>query len=265
MRRGIAIILLVYCIMITTVSLIPSHNIPKINYTDWKIVTIKSLYLNPTTIKNSQMHLSFKTGWINDNANVREYPDLKSNIYETFLFGREVLFLKYNEEWCTIKYKSKLAYIHSDLISENPLKYQEYDVEDISIKSFMSYESITSKSSHQYQLQQNAYTGEYGIRKVYNRYCIAVGSYFTTEIGTYIDLVLQNGIVIPCVLADCKADKDTDNLHMKTIHDQSLVEFVINTKCIDSYVLKTGDISNVCVEWNSPIIKIKIYEKKENY
>lgn len=265
MKRAIAIVILLFYFIVITTSLIQKHNTENVKTNDENL-NQDFIHTNQiiTTI-DFQTHLLYKTGWLNDNANIREFPNLKSNIYETFLFGREVLFSQYNTEWCIIKYKDKVAYVYSELISDIPPKYQEYNVEDISIKSFMSYESISSKSSNQYQLQKNAYTGEYGIRKVHNRYCIAVGSYFTTKIGTYIDLILQNGIVIPCILSDCKADRDTDDLHMKTAHDQSLVEFIINIKNINSYVLKSGDISNACVEWDSPIIKIKIYDKKENY
>lgn len=266
MKRIIAIVILLFYFIVITALLIPNNDIQDIKMTNDENLNQDFLHINQiTTTINFQTHLLFKTGWLNDNTNIREYPDLKSNIYETFLFGREVLFSQYNAEWCIIKYKDKVAYVNSELISDIPLKLQEYDVEDRSIKSFMSYESISSKSSNQYQLQQNAYTGEYGIRKIHNRYCIALGSYFTTETGTYIDLILQNGIIVPCILADCKSDIDTDNLHMKTMHDQSLVEFIVDTKNIDSYVLKTGDISNSCAEWNSPIIKIKIYDKKENH
>lgn len=126
----------------------------------------------------------------------------------------------------------------------------------------MDYKSITSRSSRQYQLQQNAYTSEYGIRKEQDRYCVALGSYFTTDIGTYIDIILQNGTIIHCILADCKADKDTDNLHIRTMYDGSIVEFVVDTNYIDHNVLKTGDISKTCPEWESPIIKVIIYEKE---
>ena len=46
-----------------------------------------------------------------------------------------------------------------------------------SFKAYMSYTAITNTSSPQYKLQQQAYTGNYGIRMVDDRYCIAVGSY----------------------------------------------------------------------------------------
>ena len=81
----------------------------------------------------------------------------------------------------------------------------------------MSYKCITSTSSPQYKLQKNkAYTGKYGIRQVDGRYCVAIGSHFTSKIGILFDLILENGIVIPCILSDQKADEDTDSRNIVT-------------------------------------------------
>ena len=95
------------------------------------------------------------------------------------------------------------------------------------LRVIWSYKCITSKSSDQYRLQQIAYTGMYGIRQVNGRFCVAVGSAYTTQIGQYIDLVLEDGAVIPCILADCKADIHTDTNNILT-SDGSLAEFVVD-------------------------------------
>ena len=97
---------------------------------------------------------------------------------------------------------------------ESVEEVMDYTIIDVpansGFKSYMPYTAITSKNSNQYKLQHTeAYTGEHGIRQVDGRYCIALGSYFGKEIGTYYDLVLENGTVIPCILADRKADIHT--------------------------------------------------------
>ena len=88
---------------------------------------------------------------------------------------------------------------------EEPMEviaYTTYDVpKNKGFKSYMDYRAITSRSSKQFQLQNlYANTNDCGIRVVNDRYCIAVGTHFNAEIGQYLDLILENGVIIPCVL-----------------------------------------------------------------
>ena len=132
------------------------------------------------------------------------------------------------------------------------------------IKSYMSYKNITSRSSDQYKLQQMAYTGTYGIRQINGRFCVAVGSAYTTQIGQYIDLVLEDGTIIPCILGDCKADEHTDSRNILT-SDGSLAEFVVDVPSLSKTVRYTGDISTACDDWESMITRIIIYDKVEGF
>jgi hypothetical protein len=144
--------------------------------------------------------------------------------------------------------------------------YTEIDVpaQYLEHKDFKSYEdwrNIKSKNTPHYKLQNAyAYTGEDGIRMVEGRYCIAVGSYFTTRIGQYIDVVLQNGTVIKCILGDQKADAHTDDLHISHNSDGSIVEFIIDKKEMSSLVLTMGSVSYLYEEWQSPVVKILVYD-----
>lgn len=63
---------------------------------------------------------------------------------------------------------------------------------------------------------------------------IAVGSRFGTVPGQYIDLILENGIVIPCIMGDLKADEDTDLTHTFTYHSGCCSEFIIDANTIRS-------------------------------
>lgn len=153
----------------------------------------------------------------------------------------------------------------SDVETIMPSNYSNFDVPDNNtIKSYMDYRRITSKSSRQYELQHSlAYTGNHGIRMVGDRYCVAVGSYYTTTIGQYIDIELKNGNVIHGILADCKDDKDTDSTN-RLHSDGSVVEFVVDTDYLDNTAKQMGDISYVN-DWNSKIINIKVYNKIEKF
>lgn len=99
-------------------------------------------------------------------------------------------------------------------------------------RSFMAYTKVTSKTSAQYALlnSNRAYTDQKtGFRMVDGRYCIAVGSGYTQKIGTKIDLVLEDGSIIKCILGDCKSDKDTDaETHTYCKWDGSVAEFIID-------------------------------------
>lgn len=127
-------------------------------------------------------------------------------------------------------------------------------------KSYMPYTTITSKSSKQYDLQQIAYTGDYGIRMVDDRYCIAIGTAFDVDIGDCIDLILCNGEVIECVVADIKADEHTNADNITTRINGCVSEFIVDTNALDSYIKKLGNISFCCDTWQSEVKNIKIYK-----
>lgn len=204
----------------------------------------------------------YTTGWTTDSVNVRKKPNTKSNILDTYSFNTEIQYTSHNKEWAKIKYKDGYAYMHKDYISKKRNKFKEYSVPETSgFKSYMPYEAITSKSSPQYKLQhEKAYTGKNGIRQVDGRYCVAIGSYFTDEIGTLFDLVLKNGTVIPCILADQKSDKDTDSQNIITRHNGCLSEFIVDINNLKSSIKKMGDVSYFNKKWNSPVKSIRVYE-----
>lgn len=145
---------------------------------------------------------------------------------------------------------------------EVKLEFELYDAPYTSgFKSYMDYRKITTVTSPQYILQNEyAYTGNYGIRMVNDRYCIAVGSHFTTEIGQYIDLILENGTVIPCILADQKADIHTDDDNIVTIANGCMSEFVIDINFLDYLAKICGDVSRCTEEWRSRVVAVKVYD-----
>ena len=154
--------------------------------------------------------------------------------------------------------------ISNDLLNneDNKIEYTEYEVpENNGFKSFMLHTSITDKSSKQYDLQNNyAYTDESGLRKVDGRYCIAIGTAFNSEIGDYADLILDNGEVICAIISDIKADIHTDSNNIATRSNGCVSEFIVDNN-LNKYVKKHGDISYHKEEWDSPVIKIKIYNQ----
>ena len=111
-------------------------------------------------------------------------------------------------------------------------------------KAWMSY-SVFSKSSAQAKLQKKAKTGKYGIREVTGRKCVAVGTYYSKKVGDKLDITLKNGKKIKCIVADVKADKDTNKTNQVCKHNGSIVEFVVNTKKMPKSVRHSGSYSSI--------------------
>ena len=207
---------------------------------------------------------SYKTGYIKTaTAKLKKSKSSSSKTIKTLYLGQKVKYKKVSSKWAKVKKGNKVGYLLLSKISKKKQKYTTYKTPSSKIMSYMSYKAITCKSSKQYKLQQKAKTGKYGIRTVNSRYCIALGSYYTTTIGTYVDIVLKNGSVIHCILADCKADRDTDSLNQKT-PDGSLVEFIVDINKLPTMARRMGCISYCSEKWQSQIVKIKVYKKKYN-
>lgn len=145
------------------------------------------------------------------------------------------------------------------------IKFMTYDVPETSgYKSFMPYskngKSIFSSSSNQRKLQELCVTGNHGIRMYQERYCVAIGSGFNTYIGQYFDLILENGTIIPCVMADQKADCHTNSDNIVTSANGCMSEFVVDYNNLDSMAMKMGDISYCDESWNARVVSVKVYE-----
>lgn len=204
----------------------------------------------------------YTDGWTTTVVNVRQEPNTESDILDTYMFNTKVSRTEFNEDWDEIKYGDSIAYMCKKYISNEECEYVDMGVPyNSGFKSYMPYTAITSRNSPQYKLQeQSAYTGNYGIRQVNGRYCVAIGSYYTSEIGTLFDLILENGTVIPCILADQKADKDTDSSNIMTMHNGCVSEFVVDTSYLKRKAKQYGDISYCDDSWNSPVETIRLYK-----
>ena len=197
--------------------------------------------------------------------NVRRKPNTNSKVLKTISFGKKVKVSMYDKKWAVIKYKTKKgeikpAYISRKYISSKKPQFKSKSVSGDRRKSFMDWKCITSRTSPQYKLQQIASTASNGVRTVNGRYCIALGSYYTSEIGKVVDLVLKNGTVIPCVIGDQKDDSDTNSTNAIG-NDGSVGEFIVTTGSLSHKTLQSGDCSDASPGWNSPINEVRLYNK----
>lgn len=149
-------------------------------------------------------------------------------------------------------------------IIEEELFYVDLDVPlNKPFKSYMDAKFITSEGSAQYQLKYSYTLDNTGIYMVDGRYACALGSYYTTDIGTKFDIIMDSGEIIPCILADCKADEHTDNLGQYTLGNGSIVEFVVNEPTLIPNISNqwgnTGDVSTLGGMFKGEISYIRIY------
>lgn len=147
------------------------------------------------------------------------------------------------------------------IIVEKAVAESEVIIDKENFKSYMSYEAITSKSSNQYKLvnSDKAYTNQdNGLRMVDNRYCIAIGSGWGAIIGSHIDLVLENGIIIECIMSDQKSDEHTDENNKVCLSNGSIAEFLVDSKVFNKYKDDSGTV-NFIEGFDSKIIEVIIY------
>ena len=175
-----------------------------------------------------------------------------------FNFNSEISYMKVNDTFGIINYNESQVYIYlSDLCDGNT--YTSFEV--ASYPGTKTYESYTvfGKSTPQQKLQNVATTDEQGFRRLNNRYMVALGSRFTSNIGQYFDIVLANGTVIPCMLSDQKSDEHTDPTHTWTIANGS---YCCSEFCVDTAKIKAsgvdGDVSRLN-GWNSRVVEIRVY------
>lgn len=149
--------------------------------------------------------------------------------------------------------------IQEEVNNEPIVKYSLCIYNQNGFKSYMSYRCITNHSSNQYRLQEIAYTGDYGIRMIDGRYCIAVGTGTTANVGDYIDLVLNNGTVIPCVVGDIKDNQHTLQDNITTAANGCVSEFIIDNNSLASSIKRAGNVSKATESWDSPVSEFKLY------
>lgn len=129
------------------------------------------------------------------------------------------------------------------------IEFTEYALPDNpyyrGFKSYEPYDLITAQSI-QLCLQYQAVTDSNGFRLLDGRYLVAVGTFCNAPCGTYIDLILENGVLIPCIVGDIKADVHTDETNIFTVASMCASEFIVDDAI--SPVAWYGDVSMVYEE-----------------
>ena len=133
--------------------------------------------------------------------------------------------------------------------------------------SYMDWRTITDPDSEQWALQQFCYTDPTtGIRMCNGRYCIALGQEHTDRKGQYVDVTLSNGIILQCIVADCKRYCDTQGGYGVIGADGGVVEFVVDEDYLPEDVILMGsNEAQFDWAWQSPVRKVTVLDTVFNF
>lgn len=120
-------------------------------------------------------------------------------------------------------------------------------------KTYMSYKAITDTTSAQYELQQEAYTDDSGLRKIGSYYVVVMGSYYAKNIGDKFLIYLDTGEKIKVIIGDFKADEHTDETNRyRNVYNsngdyisKNVIEFIVDITTLDETAKNWGDISAI--------------------
>lgn len=171
---------------------------------------------------------------------------------------------------------------------ESPYKVYKIDNPTAHAKKiYTEYTEVKDKSSVQYRLLYGDFDGDDVADRYYDkesyvrvitdaygieRYCVAVGSYWAEgKIGRYIDFVLDNGNVIPCITCDVKQDIHTVGKNGKYGYiANDIIEFYTDPskKFVDwdnvtgqGLRYKAGDVSTAKEEFNGCVVRVIVYDE----
>ena len=173
------------------------------------------------------------------------------------------------------KIESNITYVE-DISCKSGTKSKsnksEYGIPDYdtSFKTYMDYRKITDKSSAQYMLQMESYTDDMGLRKYEDHYIVAMGTYYSDNVGDTFKITLDNDTSFNVIIGDIKANCHTDSQNMYSpVYDNNgnlisanVIEFIVDTNKLDRSVTKLGTVS-AYDDFKGNIVKIErtdIYE-----
>ena len=168
--------------------------------------------------------------------------------------------VKENEQY---QYKTKMISAHKDRVSnivtaDIPENMELPDVSGAT-KTYAYYTAVTAKGSPQYALlnSEECYTDEEtGIRMRGDYYCVALGSFYGSTIGTRYRITFSTGNSIKVILCDQKSNKHTDSNHQYAVKNSDIMEFYVEKEKIPSGII--GNYGNL-EQFSGDIVNIERY------
>ncbi|MBQ2937507.1 MAG: M23 family metallopeptidase [Clostridia bacterium] len=125
-----------------------------------------------------------------------------------------------------------------------------------SVHTYMGWQLITSPSSTQYVLREQAGMNfdDEGFAKINNRYVIACTTTYGS-VGDYIDFYQDDGTVIPCIIGDIKNQNDAGCNKWGHQNGHCIVEFVVDKRTWYNSNHANPGTSRCHPEWNKNLTK----------
>lgn len=82
-------------------------------------------------IVQEAVEIEWNQGWLNHKGNIRVEPNKECEILEVLSFNHEITYAYYNNEWCMVKYRDTIAYIHSSLVNTDKATVPSGNPEDM--------------------------------------------------------------------------------------------------------------------------------------
>lgn len=177
----------------------------------------------------------------------RQYNRLEelNNVLETTVNNQSATINEFTEENNDLKeYVSQLEEkIITQEQKKNTTLTKTTSVSGRDFKSYMSYKAITDRSSKQWQLQQQAYTDENGIRCVDGRPMIAVGTGWGLVVGDVALVTCDNGNNFEVIIGDIKADAHTLSDNKTGAANGCRCEFIVDSSTLNNTVKVMGNVA----------------------
>lgn len=188
---------------------------------------------------------------------IEQFKDFKENLclihqnVNEFVISKQEL---YDESILSEKHISE-ENVNSDLQTETEIhnkgivKGVQIPTIPTNVKLFTDYRVYNIEGTPHYRLQNQCYTDQLGLRRFGVDYCVAVGSYYSTDIGDRFQVTLDTGFTFTVIVSDTKADYDTDEQHMYTPcvnyngeESANLLEFIVDVESVSKEMYAYGSV-----------------------
>ena len=178
------------------------------------------------------------------------YRDIKDEIVET----QKHCYIIREEKIIETTYLTKVVQNTLQGSESRTIIGEKCDLPEIStnVKLFTDYHVYNLWYTPHYRLQQLSWTDSQGFRRYNNDYIVALGSYYSTDIGDRFKITLDTGKTFTVILGDGKVDADCDSKNMYTPcidyegnAAANLLEFVIDENVMLVEVYSYGSVDYI--------------------
>lgn len=113
-------------------------------------------------------------------------------------------------------------------------------------KSYMAWTALSPKYAQGQLCAKGTPDPKTAIMTYEGRYLVALGTAYADHVGQKFDVVMENGTIIPVMVGDFKANEHTDDNNSTTVHDGSIIEFIVSSNDDAALVTKrTGSYNGI--------------------